>query len=586
MGLPFRPSSIATDVPAYYQDLDDDCILHCIRNFDNEQQFEQFDQEARNPKCRNFLIDFGDEEAWCAFDLESGSIARLLRSTRPPALNTRWINIWLPYEQKDALHALARHYDFSPRLLDLMCSDPVQPKPKPLEASNSTSTLWSRKSHRQGSQKSSKQASLDSEECVGLSDMMHSTQMDLVHNLSHYHIVDEVWHWSTVDWGRRFVCVGYNTIHNVQTNPTDRIGDPDRSQDFPQGKRVWNWLLLCADKTVISITEDPFPFSNGNLRTQELKTLFAIRRNLVNVFRQLSKAHNPSRETSAITLPIRKRVGDSEEETIHRPSDSPGLLFYYLFEDWYTTYSVVARREHQYAAELDRLRKKMLVKAELSHVDRLHHIGRQLAVLKRIYESYVLIITRVLKKQEATLASLKNSHIVSGQDSLASSIPQISSMPQIADVEGLLGASLSSAARVRFERLEDRIRLYALSEIQECLDQKDSLVMMNFNLIAIKESFAVERLSRITLLLAKVTMLFMPVSLMTAYFSTQLVDAHFTLKAYWISFAVILGGSTLGLIIFSLVSGTIEANIIYRPFSRVVLDVCKRHIFGRERKAY
>jgi len=124
----------------------------------------------------------------------------------------------------------------------------------------------------------------------------------------------------------------------------------------------------------------------------------------------------------------------------------------------------------------------MLVKADLHHVDQLHHIGRQLAVLKRVYRSYELIIERVLKKQEATLASLKNSHVmsgmVSGAESLESSLPGVSSVPQIPEADSLLGVSLSSAARVRFERLKDRIILYALSEIQECIDQKDSLVMM------------------------------------------------------------------------------------------------------------
>lgn len=121
----------------------------------------------------------------------------------------------------------------------------------------------------------------------------------------------------------------------------------------------------------------------------------------------------------------------------------------------------------------------MLVKANLTHVDQLHHIGCQLAVLKRVYQSYELIIERVLKKQEATLASLKNSHIVTGVDSLASSYPVTGTGgPQIPEAESLLGVSLSSAARVRFERLKDRIILYALSEIQECIDQKESLVMM------------------------------------------------------------------------------------------------------------
>ena len=119
----------------------------------------------------------------------------------------------------------------------------------------------------------------------------------------------------------------------------------------------------------------------------------------------------------------------------------------------------------------------MLVKASLTHVDQLHHIGCQLSILKRVYQSYELIIERVLKKQEATLASLKNSHILSTAESLASSLPAIGS-PQIPEADSLLGVALSSAARVRFERLKDRILLYALSEIQECIDQKDSLVMM------------------------------------------------------------------------------------------------------------
>lgn len=164
----------------------------------------------------------------------------------------------------------------------------------------------------------------------------------------------------------------------------------------------------------------------------------------------------------------------------------------------------------------------MLVTASLTHVDQLHHIGRQLAVLKRVYQSYELIIERVLKKQEATLASLKNSRILSGVDSLSSSLPGVGSPgPTMPETDSLLGVALSSAARARFERLKDRIKLYALSEIQECLDQKESLVMMNFNLIAIKESYSVERLTWVTLLLAKITILFTPVTLMTGYFSIQ-----------------------------------------------------------------
>ena len=36
-------------------------------------------------------------------------------------------------------------------------------------------------------------------------------------------------------------------------------------------------------------------------------------------------------------------------------SDSPSSLFYYLFDDWYTSYALVAKKEQQYAAQLGNL---------------------------------------------------------------------------------------------------------------------------------------------------------------------------------------------------------------------------------------
>jgi Mg2+ and Co2+ transporter CorA len=220
----------------------------------------------------------------------------------------------------------------------------------------------------------------------------------------------------------------------------------------------------------------------------------------------------------------------------------------------------------------------MLVKADLTHIDQLHHIGCQLAVLKRVYHSYMLIIERVLKKQEASLASLKNSHIMSGAESFASEQPILnpSTGPMIPEADSLLGVSLSTASKVRFERLKDRILLYALSEIEECLAQKDSLVMMNFNLIAIKESFSVERLTWVTLLLAKITILFTPVTLMTGYFSIQFKNVEFEINSYWWTFGIVFGASMLLLLAFSFFSGTFEGKIITRSWSRIAYDVSRR----------
>ncbi len=99
--------------------------------------------------------------------------------------------------------------------------------------------------------------------------------------------------------------------------------------------------------------------------------------------------------------------------------------------------------------------------------------------------------------------------------------------------------------------------------------------MQNFNLIAMKESAAVEHLTRITILLAKVTIVFLPVSLMTAYFSTQIEDLHFTASAYWISFAVIMAISVIFLTVFGILSGTTESKIIYRSLGRRSYDAAK-----------
>lgn len=92
-----------------------------------------------------------------------------------------------------------------------------------------------------------------------------------------------------------------------------------------------------------------------------------------------------------------------------------------------------------------------------------------------------------------------------------------------------------------------------------------------------KDSQAVERLTRITILLAKVTILFLPVSLMTAYFSTEVQDLqNYTGKTYWIAFAVIMVLSVVLLTLFGWLSGTEEGKPIYRSITRKFLDSGRR----------
>lgn len=117
----------------------------------------------------------------------------------------------------------------------------------------------------------------------------------------------------------------------------------------------------------------------------------------------------------------------------------------------------------------------MFERAELGHIERLHGIGRQLAVLKRIYQSYDRIITRILDHQMALKYSTTGA-LATGEKSVGM---QPSAPFSAVTASGpALGVALPAAAIVRFERLKDSINLYAVSEIQACLDEKESLVFL------------------------------------------------------------------------------------------------------------
>ena len=101
--------------------------------------------------------------------------------------------------------------------------------------------------------------------------------------------------------------------------------------------------------------ENPFPDSSGGLDNVATEQLATIRRNLLNVFSQLSRTGSQTRDPNPMmTLPIRSGL-QSHSESSTRPADVPSLLFYYLFDDWTTTYSLVAREEHQYGTQLENL---------------------------------------------------------------------------------------------------------------------------------------------------------------------------------------------------------------------------------------
>lgn len=559
----------------YYEDVLPDDDLESFVDLDDPNDASTSIAAIKGTSSFNFLVDFSDDAARASLNIHTSTVAKLLEAERPAALNTRWLNIWYPAQQQPLLEVVAKRYEFSPRLLALMCSQPRQVRVSQTPATSTGSPRSKTSLRRKNITDPDVLLEKGLDELSELSSLSSGGSVTAT-NL--YEIIDDLWHYTSVDIGRNYICIGYNSLYG-----TKRSGEDPGAGILPHCTRVWTWLLLCEDNTIISICEDPFPFVDSGLTLLQQRIISETRRNIVSVFRSLcnEEPSNPNTPTPMTHLPLRSRLGNTPAETAHRSTDVPGLLFYYIFENWQNSYTLITRRESRYGVELSSIRREMFTSPKLCHIDRLDSLGKELGVLKRHYASYNRIIDRLLEHQSASTASLQNSQIVAETDMTATSQTSLDTVrPIVAERDSMLGVSLSTASRVRFKRLRDLIDLYALSEVEEYIKQKDSLVTMNFNLIAIKESHDVERLTRLTLLLTKVTMIFLPVSLMTGYFSVPLQGLEYGIRDYWISFAVVLFASGMMLFTVGFLTGTVQVLDILKAIGRRV-KACIRRLLER-----
>ena len=127
----------------------------------------------------------------------------------------------------------------------------------------------------------------------------------------------------------------------------------------------------------------------------------------------------------------------------------------------------------------------MLTRPDVDLVNELHWLGRRLAVLKRLYQSYELIMARILQRQRLLRdeARVHNRQFSFGNTfgeaefaELRQSTLQSNLGPT--NLSDTVGVQLSSASVARFERLLDRIKLYCLSEIDGCLTERESLTFL------------------------------------------------------------------------------------------------------------
>lgn len=546
-----------------------------LEDIDEEDNYGRFYAKLRSLSTQNFAVVFDAKEASCTDNFSAEEVSSILQdrhkdNEKQPCL---WLNLWGWHpEHQEIVKILAKHYGISPRLTHFLCPRPNVNTPD--------------KASREGPEKATSFHNPDPLDGSGISPSFEKASRGSIRPrrrmpTSVADIANDLWHFATVDFGHRYTSICWNALFFLPH---------DRDQNYtgkPAAIRVWSSLLLCDDGTVISAFESPIGLSE--------KVVEGIRNNQLNIFAHLSKygAHH-SRENVLMQIAIRPFHSSGGSNISSNGADMASLLFYYLFDDWVSIYYQAVGGENSYRNQLETLRQRMTESADVNQVTTLHRIGRELSVLRAVYQSYQSIIERLVQRHRR-LTTQANSQGWSGADLTRTRSFWSGSSTDLNDASES-GNQLARSTIIKFERLLDRIFLYTINEVDECLKEKDDLVTMvcdgrpwysmremlirlqNFNLVALKESQAVEKLTRVTVLLAKVTILFLPISLTTGYFSMQFkqIDDLYSLRTYWFSFLVVAILTILFLLIFGILSDRYEGKIIFMPLTKIFLGRRRR----------
>ena len=168
-----------------------------LQDFDDWTYYEVFEDAVLDPETLNFIIDFDSQKARACHNVQARSIRDILNKPRPPATSARWINLFAPNLQKDVVLELVKQFEFSPRLAGLMMSDMRDAKNAQSPISPTANHAHHRFSfHRNSSQVSRNPPDLEMEQ---LQNSVNNAAAVL--DFNHYKLVNEVWHWSSTDFG-------------------------------------------------------------------------------------------------------------------------------------------------------------------------------------------------------------------------------------------------------------------------------------------------------------------------------------------------------------------------------------------------
>ncbi|KFY11666.1 hypothetical protein V492_04335 [Pseudogymnoascus sp. VKM F-4246] len=492
-------------------------------NFDNADLYKIALERAEAKDARNFVVDFGSRVSRIASNVDSEGFKALMTEGSAPRIKgapTRWINVWAPHTQPDAVEAIGLRYGFSTRLMALLgTAPPASAREDPAENLTAGKELDSA-------------SFADVEQALPARPTRLETAKPNTRNF--FDIATNFSSYQSIDIGGKFICIGANWMHPIK-----------RDSGTIEPERLWSWLALCHDDTVISFHEDPRPKGVG-VDSVYIKT---VREHTLSVLRQLSTVGLAAADgVDLISLRKAAEAKVTEELT---GVEGASNLFYYLFDDWTATYTLLRVLQ----GNLEKLRRKIMAGLDQNHDDALAK-----EIIPKLYE-----VGKLLRS---------NQHLFSGYENLINRILQFKEGRDISNTSSGEHVLVAQSACYRFERLKDNIKFLVLNYVDEAIGEVEGLHNTYFNITTQKDSIATAKLTANATLLSKLGVLFLPVSLMTSYFSVQIkeLDGVYTVKTYWVTFAVVMVLSFVALFMFSRVlvgAGTAVAKRVDKAVDRV-----------------
>ena len=108
--------------------------------------------------------------------------------------------------RSDRPQILAKKYQFSARLLGFMCERPLGQAQNTMESENESEYQAPNISQKPAAKSllNSESVDADVEQCIHEKKLpVQSVQPQIVDALSYYSLMDKVWHWTSLDWGRQ-----------------------------------------------------------------------------------------------------------------------------------------------------------------------------------------------------------------------------------------------------------------------------------------------------------------------------------------------------------------------------------------------